>query len=126
MSDLHVARVGGSDTGLAAAGAITSLAALFSAGACCVLPPALAGLGVGAGWLAAVVPYRRPLTVGALMVAAAGWALYFRKHRACAAHSSCEAPPRAATYVMLSVATVFIALCLLWSVIEQPLMRVLA
>ena len=120
------ARPGGSERGVAAMGTAASLAALFSAAACCVLPLALAALGVGAGGLAVFVPFRWPLTVAALAIVAAGWVLYLRKRRACPADADCTiAPPGSTTLVMLWVATVMVAISAMWGFIEQPLMRAL-
>lgn len=122
----NVERTGATETGVAALGTAASLTALFSAAACCVLPLALAGVGIGAGSLAAFVPYRWPLTIAALVVIAAGWALYWRKRRACAADSNCTvSTPSKATFTMLAVATVIVALSALWGFVEQPLMRAL-
>lgn len=121
------ARGGGSETGVAALGTVAALTALFSAAACCILPLALAGLGIGAGGLSAFVPYRWPLTLLALIVTAAGWALYFRKRRRCEGDAACAAPGASKTpLIMLVVSTSIVAICLLWGLIEQPLMRMLA
>lgn len=114
------------ETGVAALGTAASFTALFSAAACCVLPLALAGIGIGAGGLAAFVPYRWPLTIAALVVVTAGWVLYMRKRRACSADSDCTlSGPSNATFIMLSVATVIVSLSALWGFLEQPLMRAL-
>ena len=121
-----VERAGGTETGVAAIGTVASIAALFSAAACCILPLALAGLGVGAGGLAAFVPYRWPLTTAALVVVVVGWALYVRKRRACVSDGNCSiGAPSKATFTMLSIATLIVALSTLWGFIEQPLMRAL-
>ena len=107
-------------------GTAASLTALFSAAACCVLPLALAAVGIGAGGLAAFVPFRWPLTIAAIVVVAAGWVLYLRKRRACSADADCAiTPPGSTTFVMLWVATVMVAISALWGFIEQPLMRTL-
>jgi len=120
------ARTGGAERGVAAVGTVASLTALFSAAACCVLPLALAAVGISAGGLASVVPYRWPLTIVALIAVAAGWALYFRKRRICNADTNCAvSPPSNATLAMLSVATAVVAISALWNFIEQPLMRAL-
>lgn len=117
-----------SDRGAAAVGTVAGAGALFSAAACCVLPLALAALGIGAGGLAAIVPFHWPMTIAAAVAVAVGWALYLRKRRACAADASCTtvAAPTRATLVMLSFATVFVALSALWpSYLEKPLMNLL-
>src|SRR3546814_9731361 len=123
---LGPAPAGGTGTGVAAVGTAASLTALFSAAASCVLPLALGAAGLGAGGLAAFVPYHWPLTIAALVLVAAGWGLYVRKRRACTTDATCAAPaPNSATLIMLCVATAIVALSALWSFIEQPLMRAL-
>lgn len=117
---------GGADRSVAALGAAASFSALFSAAACCVLPLALGAIGVGAGGLAAIVPFHWPLTIAAGIALAAGWALHVRKKRLCAKDGACTAAPSdRATFGMLCVATVAVAISSLWSFIEQPLMRLL-
>ena len=115
------------DRGVAAVGTIAGAGALFSAAACCVLPLALAAVGVGAGGLAAFVPFHWPMTIAAALAIAVGWFLYLRKRRACVANTSCAvAPPTRATLMMLSLASVFVALSALWpSYLEKPLMNLL-
>jgi mercuric ion transport protein len=114
----------GAERGVAALGTVTSLGALFSAVACCVLPLCLAALGVGTGGLAMVVPFHWPLTIAAAVMVAVGWVLYARKRRACAVDPDCAiAPPSRATFVMLCVATIMVAISSLWPFIEPPLMR---
>lgn len=117
---------GGADRGIAALGTAASFGALFSAAACCVLPLALAAMGVSAGGLAVVVPFHWPLTLAAMVAVATAWLLYLRKQRACARDASCAtAPPTRATFIMLCIATVFVTISALWSFIEAPLMRLL-
>jgi mercuric ion transport protein len=115
----------GAERKVAAVGTVASLTALLSATACCVLPFALAGVGIGVGGLATLVPYRWPLTIAALVMVGAGWFLYLRKRRACALDPDCGAAPSAATLVMLCIASVVVAICALWGFVEQPLMRAL-
>lgn len=114
----------GAEQGAAALGTAASFGALFSAAACCVLPLALGALGVGAGGLAAVVPYHWPLTMFAIAAVATAWLLYLRKRRACARDARCATPTRA-TFVMLCVSTILVAISAGWSFIEAPLMRLL-
>lgn len=120
-------RTGGPESGVAAIGTAASLTALVSAAACCVLPLALAAVGIGAGGLSFLVPYHWPLTIGSATAVAAGWFLYFRKRRACSAGSTCAfSPPTRATFFILCFATVSVVLSALWpNFIEQPLMRAL-
>ena len=115
------------DTGVAVVGTAGGVAALFSAAACCVLPLAFAALGLGAGGLAALVPYHWPLTIASAVAVSIGWVLHLRKRRACAAGAECASvSPRRATLVLLCVATTAVALSAVWPrFIEQPLMRLL-
>lgn len=127
MADEILTRPGplaGSERSVAAVGTLGGFTALFSAAACCVLPLASAALGLGAGGLAAFVPYHWPLTIASGVAVAIGWVLYVRKRRACSRDASCTVAPPQATFAMLSVATVFVALSALWpSFFEGPLMR---
>lgn len=113
-----------SERGVAAVSTVGGFAALFSAAACCVLPLAFVALGLGAGGLAAVVPYHWPLTFISAVALAVGWALFVRKRRACTRDGSCAvAPPSRATLILLCVATAFVALSAIWKAFfEAPLM----
>ena len=114
------------DKGAASLGVFAGFGALFSATACCVLPLALGALGIGAGGLAAVVPFHWPLTIAAVAAVAVGWFLYLRKRQACARDGQCTvAPPSRTTFVLLCLATSFVTISALWGYIEQPLMRTL-
>lgn len=113
-------------SGVAAAGTVASFAALFSAAACCVLPLALGAVGLGAGGLAAFVPFHWPLTIVAVVAVAAAWLLYLRRKRACARDPNCTmARPSRATFLMLCLSTTFVAISAFWSFVETPLMRLL-
>lgn len=110
--------------GVTLLGTAGGFTALVSAAACCVLPLAFAAVGLGAGGLSFLVPYHWPLTIGAGIAVAIGWALYVRKRRACLKDANCAIAPPRATLAMLSVATLFVALSALWpAYFEQPLMR---
>lgn len=111
----------------AAVGTAGGFTALLSAMACCVLPLALALVGLGSGGLAVLVPYHWPLTIAAGLTVATGWALYGRNRLACARSSACTlAPPGRATFVILCFATVFVILSAVWpGYIEEPMMRLL-
>jgi mercuric ion transport protein len=114
------------DRGAAALGTLASIAALFSAAACCILPLALAAIGVGSAGLAPVVPFHWPLTIGAIIVVAIAWLLYLRKRRACVRDATCTvAPPARSTFLLLCIATVFVTISACWPWIEAPLMRAL-
>lgn len=114
------------DRGAATLGTVASVGALFSAAACCVLPLALGALGMGAGGLAAVVPFHWPLTIVAIIAVGSGWLLYARKKRACVRDATCTAaPPTRATFAMLCVASVAVSISAVWTYLEAPLMRLL-
>lgn len=130
MADLQATRNGvslASETGVAAVGTAGGFTALVSAAACCVLPLALALAGIGSGGLAFLVPYHWPLTIGAGLLVAAGWAFYARKRRACSTSNDCgAAPPGRLAFVLLCLASACVILSALWpGYIEGPLMRLL-
>ena len=98
------------------------LTAFFAAAACCVLPAALALIGLSAGGSAFVVPYHQPLTVAAGIAVVIGWALYLRKRRACASDASCADAPSRATFWLLGAASMFVILSVAWKAFfEAPL-----
>ena len=92
-----------------------------AAAACCVLPLALASIGIGASGLAALGPLHTPLSAIALVAVVAGWFFYLRKRRACAAGADCS-PPASSTLSFLVAATAFVALSAIWPFIESALM----
>ena len=119
-----------SGAGLTALGAIASFGAVLAAASCCVLPLALAALGIGAGLsstFASLMPLRWPLTVLSILGLAAGWWSYARRRRACAADRSCTMPlPSRATPILLTVGTILTVIALLWDRLEAPLMKALS
>lgn len=112
------------DKGFAAAGAVGGLGALTAAASCCVLPIALAGVGVSASTLAPLVPWRLPLSLLALLAVLAGWFFLYRRTLACATDPTCARPARS-TPVMLTIASLFVLLSLAWPLFEAPLVSVL-
>lgn len=117
----------GKDGGVATIGAVAGFSAFFAAAACCVLPAALAALGVGAGLsssLSAFVPFRWPLMIAAALAVAVGWVLYFRRRNQCRRDASCtRSPPTKATFILLCAATTFIALSAVLPYFEAEIMR---
>jgi mercuric ion transport protein len=111
------------DEKIAPVAAVAGFGGLFAAAACCVLPLALAGVGVGASSLVSLSPLHAPLSAIALLAVIAGWYFYAKRRRACAADSSCEQPSRA-TVPLLVLATVLVTISGIWPFIEAPLMRV--
>jgi len=93
--------------------------AVFGWAACCVLPMsfALAGLGLsGMSWFAA---QRTWITLGALGVVGAGWALTWRRARTCHVDGACAAPSRLGIG-LLGAATVLVLVALIWQPIIEP------
>ena len=117
----------GKEGGVATIGAVAGFSAFFTAAACCVLPAALAAFGVGAGLsssLSAFVPFRWPLMMAAALAVVVGWGLYFRPRNQCREDESCmRSPPTKATFILLCVATVFIALSGILPYFEGQIMR---
>ena len=113
--------------GLTSLGAIASFGAVLAAASCCVLPLALAALGVGAGLsstFAALMPLRWPLTALSVLGLAGGWWFYAQRRRACAADETCALPsPSPATPIALAVGTALTLVALMWDRFEAPLMK---
>lgn len=110
---------------VAALGIGASVAALFAAAACCVLPLVLAALGIGAIGLSALVPLHWPLTIVAIIAVGIGWVLYIRRARSCARDTTCStARPTRATLFALLCASALVGASAMWGYIEAPLMRV--
>ena len=118
------------DAGLSALGALASFGAVLAAASCCILPLALAALGVGAGLsssFTALMPLRWPLTVLSLLGLGAGWWAYARRRRACAADRSCTLPlPSSTTAIVLSIGTALALIALVWDRLEAPLIKALS
>lgn len=115
------------DAVLSAFGALASFGAVLAAASCCVLPLALAALGMGAGLsstFAALMPLRWPLTALSLVGLAAGWWAYWRRRRACVADRSCAVPlPSRAIPIVLAIGTALTVIAILWDRLEAPLMK---
>ena len=111
-----------SDKAVAGVATASGLAGLLAAASCCVLPLALAGIGVGMSGLTTLVPLHAPLSAVALVAVIGGWFLYYRRKRACAAGENCSAPSPT-TFALLAIATAFVMLSAAWPLIEAPLMR---
>ncbi|HEX7852062.1 MAG TPA: hypothetical protein VF503_00010 [Sphingobium sp.] len=118
------------DAGLSALGALASLGAVLAAASCCVLPLALAALGMGAGLsstFGALMPLRWPLTALSLVGLAAGWWGYARRRRACAVDQSCTMPlPSRVAPIALAIGTALTLIALVWDRLEAPLMKALS
>lgn len=118
------------DAGLSVLGALASFGAVLAAASCCVLPLALAALGMGAGLsstFAALMPLRWPLTALSLMGLAIGWWTYLRRRRACAADQACTVPlPSRGTPIVLMIGTALTLIALIWDRLEALLMEALS
>ena len=117
----------GKEGGVATVGVVAGVSAFFAAAACCVLPAALAAFGVGAGLsssFSAFVPFRWPLMIVAALAVAVGWVLYIRRLNECLRDASCtRSPPTKATFILLSMATAFIALSAILPHFEAQIMK---
>jgi mercuric ion transport protein len=96
-------------------GLVAALAALVGA-SCCILPPALAWVGLAGAWIANLeifMVYRPYITAFAMIVICLGWAVALRRRVSLR------------TLVVLGVATIFIASALLLAHYETDLTRYL-
>ena len=113
--------------GAASIAAALGLGAVTAAAACCVLPLALASIGVGAGLagsLAELASIRTPLMMRSVVALVVAWMMWWRKREtACAPGETCTtdaSPPRAVG--LLIAATVLVGLTVIWDSIEPTLM----
>jgi len=115
---------------LAGTGAVVGISALV-ASSCCVLPLALAGLGVtgavfsGLAFLADIRPF---LIVGAAAMLALGWAFFFwRRRRARCDGDSCARPERSGRmFGLLGFGSLIVGLALVWGPYVEPALLRLA
>lgn len=114
--------------GLTSLATALGLGAVTSAAACCVLPMALASIGLGAGFastLAGLATVKTPLLILSGLALAVAWAMWSRKREmACAAGDACaaDAQPRRPVGLLLA-ATALVGLAAIWGWIEPALMR---
>ena len=113
-----------SETAIAGFATSSGFGGVIAAASCCVLPLALAGLGVGASGLARFDVLHAPLSAVALVAVLAGWFLLFRRTRACAAGADL-ASKRGVAVGLLILATALVILSASWPFIEAPLMKLL-
>jgi mercuric ion transport protein len=110
-------------------GATAALGAVLAAASCCVLPLALAALGMGAALSSTwdvLMPLRWPLTLVSALGLAGGWWTYAKRRRACATDPTCSMPlPSRMTPVVLSIGTILTLAALLWDHFESLLMGLL-
>ncbi len=114
--------------GIASIAAALGLGAVTAAAACCVLPLALASVGLSAGVagsLAGLASIRTPLLVLSVATLVVAWVMWWRKREtACAQETSCaaDARPRRAIGFLIA-ATVLVGLAAIWSSIEPTFMK---
>ncbi len=112
---------------LAGTGAVVGISALV-ASSCCVLPIALAGLGVtgavfsGLAFLAGIRPF---LIVGAAAMLALGWAFFFWRRRGASCDGDTCAEPRQSvrTIGLLGFGSLVVGLALVGPYVEPALLR---
>lgn len=114
--------------GVASIAGALGLSAVTAAAACCVLPLALASIGVGAGLagsLAELATIRTPLLVLSGVALVVAWIMWWRKREtACTAGDACaaDAAPRRAIGLLIA-ATALVGLAAIWDSIEPLLMK---
>lgn len=114
--------------GLATLSTALGLGAVTAAAACCVLPLALASIGVGAslaGGFAALAGVRTPLLVIGAAVLAVAWIMWWRRRGvACASGDACATPARSrGPLVLLIFSTVLVGLAGVFPTLEPTLMK---
>lgn len=113
---------------LASLAAALGLGAVTAAAACCVLPLALASVGVGASLMAGFVVLagiRTPLLMVSAAVLIAAWAFWWHKRKAvCGPDKACAVPGRKPrSLALLIAATVLVVLASIWSTLEPTLLK---
>lgn len=114
--------------GIAPVAAALGLGAVTAAAACCVLPLALASIGVGAGLasgLADLAGVRTPLLVLSAVAVAVAWVMWWRtRKKPCAPGDACVAEAKSRRSVgFLVAATALVCLAAIWGSIEPTLMK---
>jgi mercuric ion transport protein len=107
-------------------GVVAGLGAI-AASSCCVLPLALAGIGVTGAALGvlAILVYLRPFLLGAAVLAlVAGWVQFLRRRAAsCDTDECCAAPASSNRMAMvLSVGTALVTAGVIWKPYVEPLL----
>lgn len=114
--------------GLASLATALGLGAVTAAAACCVLPLALASIGVGASLasgFAALADARTPLLVIGAAVLAVAWIMWWRKREAaCGPGDACAAPARSrGPLVLLTISTALVGIAAAFPALEPTLMK---
>ena len=114
--------------GLASLATALGLGAVTAAAACCVLPLALASIGVGAGLagsFAALAGVRTPLLLIGAVVLTVAWVMWWRRREAaCAPGDTCATPDRSrGPLTLLMISTVLVGLAGMFPALEPTLMK---
>ena len=126
QSSLREASQGGGKT--TAVSMLSSVGAVVAACSCCILPMALAGLGLSTTLSSFITPvgqFRWPLVALSVLLVATSWLMVIRKHRQCCGGRVVKArhflwSPET---IMLLVASVLTLVAATWSAFEPALMR---
>ena len=113
--------------GLASLAAALGLGAVTAAAACCVLPLALATIGVGTGLasgFAVLAGVRTQLLVVSVIVLAAAWIMCWRTRQIACAGDACAAPTQSrGPFTLLIISTALVGLAGLFPALEPTLMK---
>lgn len=92
---------------------------VFAWSACCVLPIGLSLIGVSLAGTALLAEQRTWLTVGSVIILAAGWRSMWRRRTPCSTDALCG-PPSRLSMALLSVATALTVLAVVWRPLIEP------
>lgn len=109
----------GSDTALSWAAITAAAGAVIGWSACCVLPMALTLAGLGTAGFSWIAGQRVWLTVAAMALIGAGWALTARRARLCRRDGACPPPNRLST-VLLGLASCLVIVAIIWQPLIEP------
>lgn len=109
-------------------GTLSSVGAVLAACSCCILPMALAGIGVSTGLgsaLSPLGPFRWPLTAVSAVLVMLSWLLVIRQRRHAGSYSGSKLRSWLLTPRMLalSFATLTTLVAVFWSAFEPGVMR---
>lgn len=126
LSPGRLGTAGGKTTFL---GTLSSVSALLAACSCCILPLALAAIGVSTSLssaASALGPFRWPLTAFSVVMVALSWLILIRQRRlARSCPSQRIGRTSGAMIAALIVATAMTLLALSWNAVEPSVMRFL-
>lgn len=107
-------------------GGLVGVASALTASVCCLLPLALVLLGLSSGaFMTVTMQYRWLFLPPGVVGLVAGYALYFRERRRCAA-AGCRVADGRTALVLLLVATLVVLVELAFVVYPEPIARLLA